>query len=218
MKGFREFSLILLVAMIGMASLVALYLFSWRLSSGGPISWPTEAPLLWCWENITLHLDYNRWLDPLWAALWAIIPGMLWCDRRKFDDIECAPFFGLVGAGGIYLSFWGNPGLLFWPTMVLPAVVIGRFVNLVNWAQARQYHSTAEQYNYVYALCFVLAFGSGALLPQALLYGFHVAFIMLWAYTLLGFVTCTVLYSLLLLARIFMRLYNKILQRRITTT
>ncbi|MBU0624911.1 hypothetical protein KKF05_01055 [Patescibacteria group bacterium] len=211
MKKFWQSLLTILMLMAGAAAFVALYLATWRLVSGEPLPQHSETPIFWFWSHITVHLNHNRWLDPLWAAIWVIVPGLLLIDRVKFDDIELVPVYGLAAAGGLYLAFWGEPGLIMWPTMVFPAFIIGRIINLLNRSRAEQAGvQPPVDYNLSYSLAFVFAFGFGLFIPQALTYGFYWAGYLFYVYCVIGLIFCSLVFSVLYIPRPFIWLYRRL--------
>jgi len=208
MTPFRQF-LVVIGLMAAATAFVALYLGTRQLVAGGiPTS---EVPLIWCWDNITVHSGFNRWLDPLWAALWMFIPALMLLDNNKYDDLGLTPLYGLAAAGGFYLVFWGEPGVVIWPLIVPAALIIARISDLINERRAiADGYRWPHRFSFVQAIGFIFSFGLGLLLPMALMHGFVLAGFIWWVYCLLTIALCLAVFTPLWFIRLAIWLFRKI--------
>ncbi|MFH1047047.1 MAG: hypothetical protein V1738_01990 [Patescibacteria group bacterium] len=205
----------ILLLMSIVAAGMALYLgLRWLID--GPFV-PTEAVVIWFWDNLVVYADENRWFDPLIVALWSVIPIALLFDRPRYCDLHLAPLFGLCASGGIHLAFWGEPGVAFWPLMAPVALILSRVFFLLSKRQAnldRKYLSYSFGNSYV--SLFMYDFGLGMLLPLAVMHGFYLATIVWWAYSLVSLVISLLIFGPQYLFHIVRWLHNRLLRKRKT--
>ncbi len=207
--GFWRSMLHVFLVMVAAAALMALYLLTKHLV-GGPFQ-PTETPVIWLWDNFVVYCDQNRWWDSALAAAWTVIPTLMIIDRIHYYGLHWSPLLGLVASGGIHLVFWGEPGVVFWPMMVLPALIIARVIHLIDERYALENGIRPNQrFNFIYASEFIYSFGLGMLLPLAIMHGFWLATLVWWIYSTLALVMCAVIFFILNAHRPFVWLFRKI--------